>query len=118
LKRVSKKPPTHLSPADCLRFCGLEKNEATRALFYLAENYERILEGRIIKSTLGKKWVDSVYACGGVRKVAGEELNEGNRDGELEGASLFDTFQSKRKLSMGSGTGTGTRATATARKSS
>jgi hypothetical protein len=88
LMRVSKKPPPHLSPADCLRFWGLEKNGATRGLFYLVENYERILEGRIIKSTLGKKWVDSVYACGVVRKVAGEELNEGNRDGEFQGSSL------------------------------
>jgi hypothetical protein len=88
LMRVSKKPPPHLSPADCLHFWGLEKNEATSGLFYMAENYEQILEGRIIKSTLGKKWVDSVYACGVVRRVAGENLNEGNRDGEFQGASL------------------------------
>jgi hypothetical protein len=86
--RVSKKVPPDLSPVDCLRFWGLKKNEATRGLFYLAENYKRILEGRIFKSALGQKWVDSVYMCGVIRKVAGEELNEGNRDGEFQGASL------------------------------
>jgi hypothetical protein len=88
LMRVSKKLPAHLSPEECLLFWGLEKNEATRGVFYLAENYRRILGGRMIKSTLGKKWVDSVYLGGVVRKVAGEELNEGNRDGEFQGASL------------------------------
>jgi hypothetical protein len=58
--------------------------ERARGVFYLAENYRRILGGRMIKSTLGKKWVDSVYLGGVVRK----ELNEGNRDGEFQGASL------------------------------
>jgi hypothetical protein len=88
LMRVLKKTPAHLSPEECLLFWGLEKNEATRGVFLLAENYRRILEGRMIKSTLGKKWVDSVYAGGGIRKVAGEELKEGNRDGDFQGASL------------------------------
>jgi hypothetical protein len=75
LKRVSKKPPPHLSPADCLRFWGLEKNEATRGWFYLAENYERLFEGRIIAVNLGKKWITNLYHS--LKPIAsGEELNE------------------------------------------
>mmetsp|Transcript_24899 Transcript_24899/g.45078 ORF Transcript_24899/g.45078 Transcript_24899/m.45078 type:complete len:426 (-) Transcript_24899:123-1400(-) len=88
LMRVAKKLPPHLSPEECLSFWGLEKNEATAGVFFLAENYKLILEGRMIKSTLGKKWVDSVYAGGGIQKVAGEELNEGICDGEFQGVSL------------------------------
>jgi hypothetical protein len=91
-QRVSKKtPPGHSSP-DCLRCWGLEKNAATRELFYLAENYARLFEGRIIVGTLAKKWIANVFKKGTSRKftVAGEELNknEGNCVGQFLGASL------------------------------
>jgi hypothetical protein len=63
VKRVSKKTTPGLSPPDCLRFWGLEKNAATRELFYLAENYERLFEGRIIAGTLAKKWIANVFCA-------------------------------------------------------
>jgi hypothetical protein len=90
MKRVSKKTPPGLSPPDCLRCWGLEKNAATRELFYLAENYERLFEGRIIVGTLAKKWIANVFKRGAARKVAvaGEELNQGNCEGQFRGASL------------------------------
>ena len=43
MKRVSKETPPGLSPPDCLRFWGFQMNAATRVLFYLAENYERLI---------------------------------------------------------------------------
>jgi hypothetical protein len=83
LKRVSKTPPPHLSPADCLRFLGLKENEVTHGLFYLAENYERLFEGRIIAVNLAKKWISNLYKS--IKPIAaGEELNENNRTGEFE----------------------------------
>jgi hypothetical protein len=47
-----------------------------------------LAKGRIITSCLAKKWIESVFVSGVARKVAGEELNEGNREGEFEGAFL------------------------------
>jgi hypothetical protein len=46
--RLKQKTPPGLTPSDCLRFWGLKENQVTHGLFYLAENYERLLEGRII----------------------------------------------------------------------
>jgi hypothetical protein len=70
----------------------LEKNAATHELFYLAENYERLFEGRIIVGTLAKKWIANVFKKGAARKVAvaGEELNkkEGNCEEQFRGVSL------------------------------
>jgi hypothetical protein len=84
--------PFRILPPDCLRFWGLEKNTATRGLFYLAENYERLFEGRVIVGTLAKKWIANVFKKGAARKftVAGEELNknEWNCEGQFRGASL------------------------------
>jgi hypothetical protein len=87
MKRDSKKVPLGLSPLDCLRFWGFEENKVTRGLFYLTKNYERLFEGRIIAVTLAKKWIMNVFKSG-ARKVAGGELNENNRMGEVQGVSL------------------------------
>jgi hypothetical protein len=56
-------------------------------LFYLAENYERLLEGRIIAVNLAKKWITNFYDAG-KPNAAGEELNESNLTGEFERVSL------------------------------
>jgi hypothetical protein len=52
-----RRRPTFLRQIACA-FGGGEKNEATRRLFYLAENYERLFEDRIITSSLAKKWIE------------------------------------------------------------
>jgi hypothetical protein len=83
LKRVLRPVPRGLTPAGCLRFWGFEKNKATRELFYLAENYERLFEGRIIAVNLARKWILNV--CGsGAREVTGRELNDTNLTGEFQ----------------------------------
>jgi hypothetical protein len=82
-KRVSKKAPPELSPSDCLRFWGLQENGVTRGLFHFAENYERLLDGRIITVTLAKQWITNVYTSGGPN-AAGEEFNQQNQTGTIE----------------------------------
>jgi hypothetical protein len=88
LKRVLRPVPHGLTPAGCLRFLGFEKNKATRELFYLAENYERLFEGRIIAVNLATKWILNVCGSSGATKVAGEELNNSNLTVEFQGVCL------------------------------
>lgn len=71
----------------------MENNRTTRGLFYLAEKYERLFEGRIIVKNLAAKWILS--ACGGSggsarskAATAGEELTKTNATGEFQGVSL------------------------------
>ena len=89
LKRVSGPVPHGLTPSECLTCWGLENNETTRGLFYLAENFERLFEGRIIVRNLATKWILSVCGSGSARKAAaGEELTKTDATGEFQHVSL------------------------------
>jgi hypothetical protein len=89
--RVSKPAPPGRSPSECLEFFGIEKNDATRMLFCLAENHKRIFSfrGPDDTSLIAKKWVDNVFAGSGVDQLAaGEDLDSNILVGEFLGASL------------------------------
>jgi hypothetical protein len=89
LKRVSGPMQDGLTPSECLTFWGLEKNETTHELFYLAENCDRLFEGRIIVKNLARKWILSLCGSGSARKdAAGEELTRTDHTGEFQSVSL------------------------------
>jgi hypothetical protein len=95
MKRVSKPPPPGRSPSECLEFFGIEKNDATRLLFCLAENHKRIFSfrGPDDINVIAKKWVDKVFASsGGNQLAAGEELDSNTPVGEFLPRCLSSIF--------------------------
>ena len=94
LKRVTanhRNRPQGLPPAESLEYCGIKRNTETKSLFFVADNYKWLLEGRIIPVSIARRWILSVCPGKGgshEKKAAGEELSKSNPSGEFSGVEL------------------------------
>jgi hypothetical protein len=80
--------PHGLTLTECLAVWGLERNETTAGLFSLAENYDRLFNGRIIVTSLATKWILSAWGSHTQKSAGGEELTKEHHMGAFQGVSL------------------------------